>query len=147
MNAVPTAEAARIDGAEPELIWYTSYGSNMHLDRLASYIAGGAARRYPGCRDRRPPVRSVPVELQGRLYFATESPVWTGGRGFYDPAASGRTRVCAHLVTAQQFSDIAAQEMHREPGRDFDLAEVLRSGRDTVGSQMPWGGRAPLAPS
>ncbi|WP_328924923.1 MULTISPECIES: histone deacetylase [unclassified Streptomyces] len=137
MNAVHTVEAARIDGAEPELIWYTSYGSNMHLDRLASYIAGGAppgaARRYPGCRDRRPPVRSVPVELQGRLYFATESPVWTGGRGFYDPAASGRTRARAHLVTAQQFSDIAAQEMYREPGSDFDLAEVLRSGRDELG--------------
>lgn len=137
MNAVRTVEAARIDRAEPELIWYTSYGSNMHLDRLAFYIAGGtppgATRRYPGCRDRRAPVRSVPVELQGRLYFATESPVWTGGRGFYDPAASGRMRARAHLVTAQQFSDIAAQEMYREPGTDLDLAEVLRSGRDELG--------------
>ncbi|MGR4883370.1 histone deacetylase [Streptomyces sp. LARHCF249] len=139
MNVVRTVEAARIDidGAAPELIWYTSYGSNMHADRLACYLAGGtppgAARRYPGCRDRRPPARSVPVELPGRLYFATTSPVWTGGRGFYDPAAPGRTRARAHLVTAQQFSDIAAQEMYREPGADVDLTEVLRSGRDEWG--------------
>lgn len=137
MNVVHTVEAARIDAAAPELIWYTSYGSNMHRDRLACYLAGGtppgASHRYPGCRDRRAPARSVPVELPGRLYFATESPVWTGGRGFYDPAATGRTRARAHLVTAQQFSDIAAQEMYREPGTDFDLTEVLRSGRDEWG--------------
>lgn len=130
-------EEARIEGAVPEVVWYTSYGSNMHMDRLAFYIAGGtppgASRRYPGCRDHRAPERSVPVELRGRLYFATESAVWTGGRGFYDPTARGRTRARAHLVTAQQFSDIAAQEMYRAPGLDFDLTTVLRDGRDEVG--------------
>ncbi|MCJ1677632.1 histone deacetylase [Streptomyces sp. APSN-46.1] len=109
----------------------------MHMARLAFYMAGGtppgASRRYPGCRDRRAPERSVPVELRGRLYFATESPVWTGGRGFYDPTARGRVRARAHLVTAQQFSDIVAQEMYREPGADVDLTEVLRSGRDVLG--------------
>ncbi|WP_251064715.1 histone deacetylase [Streptomyces sp. ISL-44] len=139
MSLVHTVGGVRIDmdGAAPELIWYTSYGSNMHRDRLAWYLAGGtppgAARSYPGCRDRRAPARSVPVELPGRLYFATESTVWTGGRAFYDPAAAGRTRARAHLVTAQQFSDIAAQEMYREPGADLDLTEVLRSGRDERG--------------
>ncbi|MEU9252587.1 histone deacetylase [Streptomyces sp. NPDC048270] len=139
MNLVRTVEAAPAHGPTPELVWYTSYGSNMHRDRLACYLAGGtpagAARSYPGCRDRRAPARSVPVELPGRLYFATKSPVWAGGRAFYDPAAAGRTRARAHLVTAQQFSDIAAQEMYREPGPDLDLdlTEVLRSGRDERG--------------
>lgn len=137
MNVVHTVEAARIVGAAPELVWYTAYGSNMHMDRLAFYLAGGtppgAVRSQPGCRDHRAPQRSVPVELPGRLYFATRSPVWTGGRGFYDPAAPGRTRARAHLVTAQQFSDIAAQEMYRRPGTDFDLSTVLRSGRDELG--------------
>ncbi len=108
---------ARSEGAAPHQVRYASYGSNTHLDRLAFYIAGGrppgAARTYPGCRDRRAPAASVPVELEGALHFATESPVWAGARAFYDPGASGRVLARAHLVTAEQFSDIAAQEMYR----------------------------------
>ncbi|MFG3505099.1 histone deacetylase [Streptomyces sp. NPDC047821] len=120
-------------------VWYTSYGSNTHVDRLAHYIVGGtppgALRTYPGCRDRRLPTASVPVELNGALYFATESPVWTGGRAFYDPDAEGRVLARAHRVTAEQFADIAAQEMYREPGPDtaLDLTEVLRDGRAVLG--------------
>ncbi|MYV96123.1 histone deacetylase [Streptomyces sp. SID1034] len=119
------------------MIWYASYGSNMHLDRLAHYIEGGrpegATRSYPGCRDRRPPARSVPVELPGALYFATRSPVWRGGRAFYDPGADGLVYARAHLVTVGQFADIAAQEMYREPGSDLDLSEVLGTGRSALG--------------
>ncbi len=129
---------ARFEGAAPHQVWYASYGSNTHLDRLAFYIAGGrppgAARTYPGCRDRRAPAASVPVELEGALYFATESPVWAGARAFYDPEASGRVLARAHLVTAEQFSDIAAQEMHREPGVDLDLSETLARGRAALGT-------------
>lgn len=121
----------------PERVWYASYGSNMHPDRLAAYLGGGTPpggmRAHPGCRDPRPPERSVSVELGGCLYFATESLVWTGGRGFYDPAAAGRARVRAHLVTVSQLSDIAAQEMGRAPGTDLDLTAVLRDGRHTMG--------------
>ncbi|MFI7388309.1 histone deacetylase [Streptomyces sp. NPDC049813] len=112
----------------------------MHLDRLAVYIRGGwpagAARGRPrgrGCRDTAMPVRSVPVELPGRVYFATRSPVWGGGRAFYDPGAAGRVLARAHLVTAEQFADIAAQEMYREPGRDLDLSGVLAAGRAVLG--------------
>ncbi|MFI6474239.1 histone deacetylase [Streptomyces sp. NPDC050516] len=119
------------------MVWYASYGSNMHLDRLAHYIEGGrppgAARAYPGCRDRRPPAESVPVELRGALYFATRSPVWQGGRAFYDPDADGLVLARAHLVSAGQFADIVAQEMYREPGADLDLGEVLSSGRAVLG--------------
>ncbi|MEV5670309.1 histone deacetylase [Streptomyces sp. NPDC052503] len=110
----------------------------MHLDRLACYIQGGrppgASKVYPGCRDRRLPTRSVPVELKGALYFATESPVWGGGRAFYDPACTGRVYARAHLVSASQFADIAAQEMYREPGADLDLSEVLARGLARLGS-------------
>ncbi|MGW0363219.1 histone deacetylase [Streptomyces sp. NPDC002990] len=137
VNVVHAVEEARGEGGAAGRVWYAAYGSNMHLDRLAFYLAGGtppgAARTYPGCRDHRAPERSVAVELRGRLYFATESAVWSGGRAFYDPAAGGRTRARAHLVTARQFSDIAAQEMYRAPGRDLDLTTVLREGRDEVG--------------
>ncbi|MFH8365533.1 histone deacetylase [Streptomyces sp. NPDC018031] len=109
----------------------------MHLERLRCYLSGGrppgATRDYPGCRDGRPPAGSVPLVLPGRLYFATESPVWTGGRAFYDPAARGELWARAHLVTTGQFSDIAAQEMYREPGDDLDLREVLTHGRAALG--------------
>jgi hypothetical protein len=109
----------------------------MHAARLNYYIAGGrppgAHRTYPGCRDKTPPARSVAVVLPGRIYFATESPVWTGGRAFYDPRAGGVAWCLAHLVTAQQFSDIAAQEMYREPGADLDLTGVLTAGRAELG--------------
>lgn len=132
-SATPLAQAL----PAPERVWYASYGSNMHMDRLAAYIAGGtppgATRTYPGCRDRRAPERSIAVELDGSLYFATESPVWTGGRALYDPTAPGSMRGRAHLVTAGQMSDIAAQEMYREPGADLDLTSALRDGRDEQG--------------
>lgn len=132
-NSSPAPRPGRPDG----LVWYASYGSNMHVDRLAHYIRGGrppgAARTYPGCRDRQLPSRSVPLELPGALYFATRSPVWRGGRAFYDPGADGRVLARAHLISTGQFADIAAQEMYRDPGADLDLGEVLRTGRATLG--------------
>jgi hypothetical protein len=121
----------------PEHVWYASYGSNMHLDRLALYIKGGhppgTTTMYPGCRDPRMPSRSVPVELAGALYFAAESAVWGGGRAFYDPEADGRVLARAHLITSGQFSDIAAQEMYHAPGPPPDLTEVLTTGRAVLG--------------
>ncbi|WSS24387.1 histone deacetylase [Streptomyces sp. NBC_01190] len=104
---------------------------------MRSYLTGGRApggsRTYPGCRDPRPPERSVAVELPGTVYFATESPVWGGGRAFYDPAEPGWVWARAHLVTAGQFADIAAQEMYRTPGTDLDLTPVLTGGRTRLG--------------
>ena len=118
-------------------VWYAAYGSNMHFDRLNYYLAGGrpsgGARTYPGCRDTAPPRQMVPVLLPGQLYFALESKVWTGGMGFYDPDAAGQMAARAYLVTSSQFSDIAAQEMYEEPGRDVDLTEVLACGRAALG--------------
>ncbi|WP_426363558.1 histone deacetylase [Streptomyces sp. E-08] len=123
---------------EPEnRVWYAAYGSNTHAERLRYYLDGGrppeAAREFPGCRDPRPPERSVPVVLPGRVYFAGDSPVWGGGLAFYDPAPDGTAWGVAHLLTAGQFSDIAAQEMYREPGDDLDLAEVVATGCGALG--------------
>lgn len=118
-------------------VWYAAYGSNTHGARLACYLGGGrpagATRAYPGCRDGSPPLRSVGLELPGAVYFATRSPVWGGGRAFYDPGAAGRALARAHLITAGQFSDIAAQEMYGRPGADLDLTGVLATGRATLG--------------
>ncbi|MFC8301746.1 histone deacetylase [Micromonospora orduensis] len=107
-------------GVEERLVWYVAYGSNMHAARLAWYIGGGCPpggrRTYPGCRDPRPPSRSVPVSLPGGIYFAGESRAWTGGMAFYDPQLPGTAAARAYLVTVEQFTDIAAQEMYRPAG-------------------------------
>ncbi|WUA73872.1 histone deacetylase [Streptomyces longwoodensis] len=137
MKALSSIDPQLPDNLCPRKVWYTSYGSNMHLQRLAAYIQGGsprgASRQYPGCRNPAMPSRSIAVELPGVMYFATESPVWGGGRAFYDPDATGRVLARAHLVTAEQFSDIAAQEMYREPGTNLSLTGVLHSGRAVLG--------------
>ncbi|MGK5743291.1 histone deacetylase [Micromonospora sp. URMC 103] len=122
----------------PTQVWYVAYGSNMLAARLTTYLAGGcppgARRTYPGCRDPRPPRRTTPVWLPGGVYFAGESRAWTGGMAFYDPDLPGRAAARAYLLTAGQFADVAAQEMHRPPGADLDLlGEAVTTGRATLG--------------
>lgn len=122
----------------PDLVWYVSYGSNMHAERLGCYISGGtapgAARAQPGCRDATSPRASRGTMLTGAIYFATLSPVWNGGRALYDPDLPGEGAAArAWLVTPGQFADIAAQEMYRDPGADLDLSEVLELGRVELG--------------
>jgi len=119
------------------LCWYVSYGSNMRADRLGFYLSGGrppgATRTYPGARDARAPRDTRGVTLPGSIYFALESTVWTGGMAFYDPSAAGQAAGRAYLITVSQFSDIAAQEMHRAPGNDLRLDAVLADGACEVG--------------
>ena len=118
-------------------LWYASYGSNMALERLTCYLAGGcppgAARTYVGARDPSPPADERPVALDGCVYFAWESPTWGGGIAFYDPDAAGTSFGRAYLLTLEQLSDLAAQEMHRDPGEDLDLTELLSVGCSVVG--------------
>ncbi len=133
----PAGRAKQVRSVGPELVWYASYGSNMRMARLRHYLDGGCPpgsdHRHPGSRDPRPPRLSVPVMLPGEMYFALESRIWTGGIAFYDPAAPGEVAGRAHLLTVGQFADIAAQEMHRAPDVDLDLAAVLRTGRIRMG--------------
>src|SRR4051794_35181843 len=123
-------------------VWYVSYGANMSAARLRAYLEGGGppggSRANPGAHDSTPPRRSIPVDLPGAVYFAGHSPQWHGGVAFYDhEAEGGPTAARAYLVTAQQFADIAAQEMYRVPERGDPLVEVvvggLSDGRHHVG--------------
>ncbi len=118
--------------SSPSHVWYVSYGSNLSADRLRCYVEGGrppgGSRVNPGCRDRTPPLRAVPVDLPGRLYFAGESPQWTGGAAFYDHETPGPTAARGYLVTVGQLADIAAQEMYREPSPDDPLERVILAG-------------------
>ncbi len=127
-------------GAGGDGVWYLAYGSNADPGRLRCYLRGGrpegGRRVYPGCRDRAEPRAAAAVEVPGTVYFATESPVWSGGRAFLDPVAPGGPVLArAYLITRGQFSDLAAQEMYRVPGEcpDLDLAGVLRDGRAVLG--------------
>ncbi len=118
-------------------LWYAAYGSNMASDRFHCYLAGGcppgATRTYPGARDRTQPQAARPVRLDGSVYFAWTSPTWGGGIAFYDPDAPGESVGVAYRLTLGQFSDVAAQEMHREPGTDVQLDELWDSGRHRLG--------------
>jgi hypothetical protein len=115
-------------------VWYVSYGSNLSSDRLTCYVAGGrppgGSRTNPGCRDRTPPVRDVPIDLPGTLYFAGESRQWGGGVAFYDHETPGWTAARGYLVTAGQLADIAAQEMYRDPSEGDPLEVLLGSALD-----------------
>jgi hypothetical protein len=120
-------------------VWYVSYGSNMSAGRLAVYLEGGVPpggnRSNPGARDSTLPRRSVPVDLPGALYFAGASRQWGGGVAFYDhdarePSHGAPTAARAYLVTAEQFADVAAQEMYRVPQEGDPLEEVVLGGID-----------------
>lgn len=120
------------------LVWYVAYGSNLSARRFAYYLAGGrppgAALTYPGARDGTPPRDDRALRIPGAVYFATESPAWGGGRAFYDPDAAGTVAARAYLITSEQFSDVAAQEMYRDPGTDLDLAALATRGRMRIGN-------------
>lgn len=135
MTEDPTARALPTSGE----VWYVSYGSNMSTARLAAYLEGGVPpggnRNNPGARDGSPPRRSVPVDLPGAVYFAGDSRQWGGGVAFYDhdaqePGRGAPTAARAYLVTAQQFADVAAQEMYRVPQEGDPLEEVVIGGFD-----------------
>ncbi|MBL0884977.1 histone deacetylase [Myceligenerans indicum] len=115
-------------------VWYVSYGSNLSWARLNCYLAGGhppgALRAQPGARDPRPPAEDRPVELFGRLYFWGRSTTWAGATAFYDHHTAGPTAARAYRVTVAQLTDIAEQEMHREPGAASALEAALTGGFD-----------------
>ena len=116
-------------------VWYVSYGSNMCRSRLAAYLLGGrpkgARRTYVGARHRRMPLEDRAVELPGRLYFAGHSPTWGGGVAFYDHDEPGPTAARAYRMTAAQFADVAAQEMHRLPQADDPIERIVIEGIET----------------
>jgi hypothetical protein len=118
-------------------VWYASYGSNLSRDRFLCYLQGGrpegATRTYPGARDESHPAADAPFALPGQVFFGWHSPTWDGGIAFYDAGSSGQALARAYLITEGQFADVAAQEMHREPGSDLDLSTVLAERRHSVG--------------
>lgn len=131
------------DGIErTDEVWYVSYGSNMCRDRFLHYLQGGrpdgARRSYPGAHDRSLPRADTAVQLPGRIWFAGESTTWGGGMAFYDHDVPGPTPARGYLITAAQFADVAAQEMHRLPDPGDPLQRIIiegfAGGRHTAGA-------------
>jgi len=112
-------------GKGTSLVWYAAYGSNMTWRRFRYYLHGGVlaetGRVHHGARDPADPVDTTAAWLPGRMYFATRSAFWGGGRALYDPHAAGITAARAWLIAPAQLCDIMAQEMKQVPGTDWDL--------------------------
>lgn len=126
-------------GGPPDLVWYVSYGSNLHRARFLSYLEGGkmagGRRADRGCRDPSPPLADRALHLPFPLYFAGESRVWGGGVAFLDHderTGDGTTYARGYLITGEQFEDLVAQESKREHA-PVDWAALARHGRVTVG--------------
>lgn len=119
------------------MLWYVGYGSNLDRARFMQYLTGGRAagalRSVPGARDASLPSQERAVLIPGRMFFGWTSVTWGGGVSFLDAEADDSAYGRAYLVTEQQFADIAAQEMHQDPGADLDLAHVLERRRHTYG--------------
>ena len=76
----------------------------------------------------------MPLMLPGGVYFALESMAWTGGMAFYDSELPSEAAFRAYLLTVQQFADIAAQEMYREPGAELEVVDqVVEQGKVKLG--------------
>lgn len=119
------------------MLWYVGYGSNLDRARFLRYLTGGQApgalRAVPGARDATPPAQERAVMIPGRMFFGWTSLTWGGGVSFLDSGADDHAYGRAYLLTEQQFADVAAQEMHQEPGADLDLAHVLEHRCHTYG--------------
>ncbi len=127
-----------LDGP-PSLVWYVSYGSNLHRARFLSYLEGGrmpgGLRADRGCRDPSPPESDAALDLDLPLYFSGESRVWGGGVAFLDHAphpGGARTYARGYVITGEQFEDLVAQESKRTHAH-VDWATLVGDGRVTVG--------------
>ncbi len=121
-----------------EVVWYTSYGSNISAERFAVYLTGGRARgstrSLAGARDSSPPRSAAHCTIRGGLYFAGVSRTWGGGgAAFFDPDIDGHVWAKRYLVTTQQFIDVLGQETGRA-NAPVDLAAVQADGEQVLGS-------------
>lgn len=90
-------QAKAVGAAEDEdvhRVWYSSYGSNLCLQRLMCYIAGGSmpTLRYAcaGSADNSPPTKHCVAAIANGLTFVGQFTAWgDGGVAFVDPHGSG----------------------------------------------------------
>ena len=118
-------------------VWYVSYGSNMASARLACYVrvaAAGGHAGNPGARDRRLPSGSIPSTCRAPSLRRRVAAVGRRG-GVLRPHEPGFTAARGYLVTAEQFADIAAQEMYRAPHAGNPLEAVVADRSTAAGTR------------
>ncbi len=126
------------NGRAAEMVWYASYGSNLHRDRFLHYLRGGTHTGtgigHRGARDPQPPRADRPVRVPFPLYFAGRSRRWAGGVAFLDHARTtpAPTLSRAYLMTVAQLEDVLSQESGRET-EPLDVDAVVEAGALTVG--------------
>ena len=122
----------------PDRVWYAAYGSNLLAERFHHYLAGGqygpSGRAHLGARDASLPAGWKTLEVPHQLRFGHESSRWGGGVAFLDPrVGSGHAVLRCWDITAQQFSDVAAQENGLRPGQlEIDVDAVVAAGTAEV---------------
>jgi hypothetical protein len=118
-------------------VWYAAYGSNLCRERFETYLTGGcppgATLVQPGCRDASLPVDVGTVTIPFPLYFAERSVRWEGSGVAFVGAPRPGTGIALgrrYLITAEQFTDMIAQENHLDPdsARLLDLDRVAQEG-------------------
>ncbi len=100
-------------------VWYVAYGSNLHAERFALYLAKS--------RDTSPPTDNRAHPIPHPVVFAGASKRWNGGGvAFLDlDTTSEEGSFCrAWRVTHSQFEDVLRQENGRAEVLPVDLTTV-----------------------
>lgn len=131
------------------LVWYASYGSNLNYrDRFMCYISGGkppgSSTTNPGCRDKKPPLDSRPIELNFELYFAHYFKGWRGAAAFIRGPGNAQdvTLGRMYLITDDQFNDVVLQENGKQvDGTRFvpSFDDLLNQQSSILSSQLYYG--------
>jgi hypothetical protein len=120
---------------EIDEVWYACYGSNIQEKRFLCYIQGGtpagALRNYKGCANTAAPKENHPITINRDLYFAKESPAWSGGGiGFLKPGHNEEAVTLGrqYLISSDQFTDLVKQELKMEGELAIEFGELVEQG-------------------
>ena len=108
-----TRVAGRWNHEQDDYIWYACYGSNLSSERFTCYIKGGfyENKNYDGCFDKRLWKETLWCKVNGKMYFAKQSPRWDKcGVAFYNNQAKGQTLMRLYKITRYQLEEIKNQE-------------------------------------
>lgn len=108
-----TPVAGRWNHEYDDYIWYACYGSNLSSARFTYYLKGGTYenKHYTGCSDQRLWKETHWCKVNGKMYFAKQSPRWNNsGVAFYTSKAKGQTIMRLYKITRDQLEEIKIQE-------------------------------------
>ncbi|HEX3082824.1 MAG TPA: M20/M25/M40 family metallo-hydrolase [Candidatus Saccharimonadia bacterium] len=125
-------------GKAPAYVWYATYGSGLSKQNFACQIlggqSGGISHIYKGCTDKTLPVRDEFISLPYSIYFAGHCVPCDGGHiGITTtPSPDTHTIARAHLVTAQQFKELVAEQNGRQAISDLPFKAAIEHGHATI---------------